>query len=413
MLARMKIWMKYLLGSALGVALALALPESDAAIGGLLSYLFELALRVGRYALVPLLFFSLPVAVYELNEDKEFWRILGKSILMILVAVLAFALAGVIIAAVARPARIPLLSDALPPGAPPTLRSLLLGVFPPSMFESLLAGNFLLPVSFLAILLGLSFSHDRVATKPALSLFDSFSRIVYQINSFFVEFLGVLVIATAAWSTVALRSALREDVYRPLLILLLAEVLVVGFLAIPGLIYLLGGVKNPWRALYGLLAPALAGLFSGDVFFPAGSLLKHGKESLGVRRRVSSLVLPLALIMGRAGSVLIASTAFVVVLSSYSNLGISLGSLAWIVLASPFLALVLGAEPGRGAMAGLITLCGLYGKGFENGYLIAAPLALPLAAAGVVLDLIWAGALSLIVAKRAGDVSEKEARFFI
>lgn len=409
----MKIWMKYLLGSLLGLVLALALPESDLAIRELLSFLFDLAIRIGRYALVPLVFFSLPVAVYELNEDRQFWKITGKTLLILLSSVAAFALVGVLVAAVIRPARIPLLSEAIPPAATPGIRDIILSVFPQGLTATLRAGSLLLPAAFLGVLLGLAFSHDRVTTKPALTLFDSFSRIIYQINSFFTEFLGILVIATGAWSTIAIRAALREGVYRPLLLVVLAEVLVMALAVIPALLYGLGGVKRPWRALYGLLAPALAGLASGDAQFPAGALLKHGKESLGVRRRVSSIVIPLALVIGRAGSVLVSSTAFVVVLSSYSNLGISLGSLAWIVLVSPLLGLVLGAEPGRGTMAGLIALCGLYGRGFENGYLIAAPLALPLAAAGAFLDMLWAGSVTLIVARRAGDVEEKEARFHI
>jgi hypothetical protein len=102
-----------------------------------------------------------------------------------------------------------------------------------------------------------------------------------------------------------------------------------------------------------------------------------------------------------------------VVLSSYSNLGVSPGSLLWIVVFAPLAALLVGASPDRGAIAALMALCALYGKGFENGFLIAAPVALPLAAIGAFMDALWAGCASLILARRSELSQEKEARFFI
>jgi Na+/H+-dicarboxylate symporter len=277
----------------------------------------------------------------------------------------------------------------------------------------LVNGHFLLPTYFLALLLGLAFSHDRAATKPVVQLFDSLSRVFYQINSFFVEFLGILIIAATARNVLELRSAARSDVYFPLLMTVGVETLVVALIVLPALLWFFGGKKNPYRVLYGLLAPSLAALVSGDLYFSLGTLMKHSKESLGVRRRANALDIPLAAIFGRAGTALVTSTAFIVVLSSYSNLGVSLGSLLWIVIFAPIATLLVGASPDRGAMAALMALCSLYGKGFENGFLIAAPVALPLIAIGAFLDALWIGCASLLLARRSELSQEKEARFFI
>ena len=110
---------------------------------------------------------------------------------------------------------------------------------------------------------------------------------------------------------------------------------------------------------------------------------------------------------------MVTSTAFIVVLSSYSNLGVSTGSLLWIVVFAPLATLLVGSSPAGGAMAALTSLCALYGKGFENGFLIAAPVALPLIAIGAFLDALWAGCASILLARRAGMAQEKESRFFI
>lgn len=410
----MKIWMKYLVGAVLGAAIALVVPLDDETVRGTLSFLSELSIRVGRYALVPLVLFSLPVAVFELNEDKEFWRLLGRGLLLILASVAVFVLIGVLSAAAFKPARIPLLSESAPAAAAPGIKELLLAVFPPSVFSVLSSsGDFLLPVYFLAILLGFSFSSDKVATKPVVSVFDSLSRISYQINSFFSEFLGVLVIAVTAFNVFELRLAVKSEVYRPLLLVIGVEALVVTFAVIPAILYFFCGRKQPYRWLYAFLAPALAAFVSGDVYFPLGSLTKHAKESLGIRRRANSVILPLTVIFGRAGTALVTATAFIAVLSSYSSIGISLGSLLWILAAAPLLTLLLGAAPGKGAMTSLVALCSLFGRGFENGYLIIVPIAFPLIAVGAFLDMLWAGCMTLILAKDAGQMQEKEVRFYI
>jgi len=413
MLAPMKIWMKYLIGAILGAALALAVPLEDMGLRNALGFLFDLSIRIGRYALVPLVLFSVPVAVFEQNEDKEFWKGLGRTLLVLLAAVAALSVVGVVVAAVVHPARIPLVADAATAGKVPGIKELLLALFPESPFAAIASGQFLLPTYVLALLLGLAFSHDRAATRPAVLLFDALSRVFYQINSFFAEFLGILIIAATARNVLEIRAAPRTDVYRPLLVTVGVEALVVALVVLPAALWFFGGKKNPYRVLYALLAPSLAALVSGDLYFPLGSLMKHSKESLGIRRRANALDIPLAAIFGRAGTALVTSTAFIVVLSSYSNLGVSLGSLLWIVVFAPLAVLLVGSSPDRGTMAALMSLCALYGKGFENGFLIAAPVALPLIAIGAFLDALWAGCATILLARRAGLAQEKEARFFI
>ena len=413
MLATMKIWMKYLMGAIIGAALALAIPLENTGLRNALGFLFDLSIRIGRYALLPLVLFSVPVAVFEQNEDKEFWKGLGRTILVLVAAVAALSVVGVVIAAVVRPTRIPLVADAVSVGKVPGIKDLLFAIFPESPFAALVSGQFLLPTFFIALLLGLAFSHDRAATKPVVLLFDALSRVFYQINTFFAEFLGVLIIAATAHNVIELRAAPRADVYKPLLFTVGVEALVVALIVLPAVLWFFGGKKNPYRVLYALLAPSLAALVSGDLFFPLGSLMKHAKESLGIRRRANTLDIPLAAIFGRAGTALVTSTAFIVILSSYSNLGVSFGSLLWIVIFAPLATLLVGALPDRGSMAALMSLCALYGKGFENGFLIAAPVALPLIAIGAFLDALWAGCASLLLARRAALTQEKESRFFI
>jgi len=409
----MKIWLKYLLAAIVGSAIALVLPASDAGASKILSTIFGIAVHVGRYALIPLIFFSLPVAVFELNEDKEFWKDLGRAAFFLVLSVMAFTFLGVLGAAIFHPARIPLVADTAAAIPVPGIEQYLDAIFPSSVFATLTQGDYLFPICLLAVFLGLSFSHERALTKPAILVFDALSRAFYHINAVFTEFLGILIIGVSAWSVFELRSALSGDYYRPLLLVIGVETLVMALVIVPLVLFLFLDRKNPYRYLYAILGPALAGLMSGDAYFPLGSLMKHVRESLGVRRRASAIALPMAAIFGRAGTVLVTATTFVVILASYSDLGLSAGTLLWILGAAPLITLILGTVPGTGTMTALVALSALYGRGFENGYLIAVPIALPLSAAGAFLDIIWAGVASLVLARREGHAKEREARFFI
>jgi hypothetical protein len=80
---------------------------------------------------------------------------------------------------------------------------------------------------------------------------------------------------------------------------------------------------------------------------------------------------------------------------------------------TPLLTLIVGAAPRNGAMTALMALCALYGRGFNNGYLIIVPIAFPLIAAGSFIDTIWAGCANLIIARKDGLCAEKESRFYI
>jgi hypothetical protein len=62
--------------------------------------------------------------------------------------------------------------------------------------------------------------------------------------------------------------------------------------------------------IYALISPALMAFFSGDVLFAYGSLTKHTKENLGLRRKVGSSLSPYWLLLGRAGSSMITLMTF-------------------------------------------------------------------------------------------------------
>ena len=70
----MKIWIKYVLACILGSLAAFLLPLNVASVQKTIDFLTEMSIRFGRYMLVPLLFFSMVLAIYKLRNKENLFK---------------------------------------------------------------------------------------------------------------------------------------------------------------------------------------------------------------------------------------------------------------------------------------------------------------------------------------------------
>jgi Na+/H+-dicarboxylate symporter len=256
-------------------------------------------------------------------------------------------------------------------------------------------------------------SYDRNYTKPVISLIDSLSRIFYHVASFFSEILGLIIIVLAAYWAIRFQDVLQADVFRDLILLLAVFSVVLGFGLLPLLLYFIKPKVNPWAVLYGSLGPALGAFFSGDINFSIPVILRHLKENMGVRRRSSTVTVSLFAAFGRAGSAMVAAASFIVIIKSYSSLGVTLADVVTIGVRATLISFLLARHSGDAAYTALAVLCLGYGRGYEAGYLILKPLAFYLVAIGAFLDVMINCFASFALA-RAGDFQEdRKIRQFI
>ena len=107
----MKLWIKYLIAIALGLGAAFILPANNTAIASVVASLSEFSVRFGRYTLLPLLFFGVSTAVFQLRSTK----LLGKTALWTIIAVfgttLILALLGLLSILIVKLPRIPITGD--------------------------------------------------------------------------------------------------------------------------------------------------------------------------------------------------------------------------------------------------------------------------------------------------------------
>ena len=394
----MKIWIKLLAGGIIGALLAYFLPDTSAE--DIYSYLTELIINIGRYAIYPLVFFSVAVGTFELRQEKKVLKVLGRTMLYLAGAGILLSIIGAGSVLLMSPERIPIIIEEEITFSTPTLKQILLQLFPRNYFKVFTeSGNHLLPLFFLSFFLGLNFTFDRLMTRPAVQFFDSMSRIFYHINSFVLEVMGLGMIALTAFLVTQILSIPELQLYSELIIVLGIDSAVVLFIIYPIFLYLLGGKKNPFRWLYAVLAPLFGGLVSGDSYFSLGFMMRNGKENLGIPRSIGSISLPIFALFGRAGTALVSGASFILILTSYSSLGITIPDFLWVVLYTFLLSFTLGSVPGLGAFVALSMLCTLYGSGYEEGYLILKPIAPILISIAVLLDVASASFSSMLIAR--------------
>ena len=409
----MKLWLKYIAGILVGAALYLVVPKSLFEADGFLRQGAGIALHIGYYAFLALLVTGIPLAVMKLSEEGKFWRIALRSVAYFLVSSFVAALLGILVAQIPDMARLPLLADM----ASTTTQGIgqrLVDIFPLNLGSlSVFSGDLGLPLLVLAFIAGLAMAHDPTAARPVADLLDSASRILYTVNTFITEILSVLLIPITADCLNSLSRSFAGGAYGPVAVIILLGSMGVVFIAMPIFIYISSGGKNPFPYLYAFLASSLAALASGNLRFAAGTMMREEAEDMGLRRRYSSVILPVGLVFGRVGTAFVAAMCSIFMLSAYSPLAGSFGNTMLMLAVVPAATILACAAIPGGPIGVLILVCSIFGKGFENGYLVAAPIALLLSMAATTIDLLWVGVSQVLCARALTHSERKRSRHFI
>ena len=411
----MKVWIKLLIGSILGMAIGFLLPEDSQSIASAFQWMEKLALGIGRYTVVPVLVFSLTIAVYELRLDEQFWPMMLKNFILIVGVSFFVIFMGIMITMFYSPERIPIEkveqfeSLSLETGAS------VLEIFPSNMLSVLAgSGTYIFPACAFAFFLGMGLNYDRNYAKPVISMIDSLSRIFYHIASFFSEILGFILIVLSAYWAVRFHGVIQAKVYKDLIVMLGIFSVILCFGILPLFLYILKPKVNPWLVLYGSLGPAITAFISGDIVFSIPILMRHSKENFGIRRRSSSISMALFSTFSRCGSAMVAAAAFIVIIKSYSYLRIAPDDLLSIGFRAFLISFLLARHPGNGAYIALAALClGYSGGEYRAGYLILKPLAFYLVAIGAFIDIMINSLCTYVLAKTNGFIEEKNLVHFI
>lgn len=409
----MKIWLKYLVGAALGITFALIAGAENTAFEQAVSFLSNLALQFGRYALYPAVFFSFTFSIFELRETKKVLKLAVITVAVVGAAVLLLSCIGLLSVLIHTPTRIPIFVESISEVKPIGLTESVMQLLPSSAFEAVTNGTYLLPLCIFGGFAGAGCAVDKHIAKPALTLIDSLARVSYAVMVFFVDMLVFALTAISAYWAVLLRTMLLTAMFTDFMLVLLTDFLLIALIIYPAILKLCCRRVNPYRVLYASLAPTLAAFFSQDAHVALTVLLRHCNESLSVRRRISSVALPVFSVFGRAGSALVITVSFVIILKSYSSLSIGVEDMVWLIGTASLFSCLLGRFPVGGTYIALSSVCMLYGRGFESGYLILQPAAFLIGSVAAALNALTAMVGAYIAAYHCNMTGEKDLRFFI
>ena len=400
----MKIWIKYLIGLILGLIAGFIFSNnSAAALQGLRPFI-DVFINIGRYSFYPLVFFSLAIGVHELILNKRFFQVYGNAIMVMIATVLLSTIVGVLITLIFSPDRIPVILERKTIQALPSFYTQLIEIFPKNLFSIFSeSGNFIIPTVFLALALGVNFGFDKVITKPVVTLFDSFNRIMYNINSLIIEIMTPIMGFFSAYLFFSISSVSQIALYRGLfLILLVASVLLI-FIIFPAILYLIGFKENTYKHLLGILGAGIAGFLSGDNYLANNVLIHHSHKNLGISRPTGAVSISLFSIFGRPGTAMVSAVCFIVMLRSYTNSGAEFSQILYIASIIFIASFALASAPGTGVLMLLTIVCSMYGRGIEDGYLMFIPIIPLLLGFAVFIDVIAAGLCSLVISYRSKD----------
>ena len=409
----MKVWIKYLLGVLIGIASAFILPMDNETVNAVVTFVLDLFIRFGRYIVVPLLSFSAAVAVNKLRSSKLILKTTLLTSGIIILSSLILTVVGLVSILIVKLPRIPITVDKVEEVYSLHIPMLIKSLFPNSAFEAFLEGSFLLVPFLFAFIVGWESASDQNAFRPVFSFLDSFSKLFYGIAVFFTEIMSVGMIVILCNWTVTFRSVWASGIYTPMIIMFIVDFVLIVGLIYPLILYYVCNDPHPYRVLFASITSCLVSFFSGDSNLTLPLNIRHGKESLGIRRKISGYTYPLFSMFARGGSALVVVISFIVIWRSYSSLAIPVVDVIWVSVLAFLLSFLLGGLPSGGAFILLAILCNRYSKGFETSFLLLKPAAPIICSFAALFDTVTAMFGSYIVAVKTKMIEHHTVSHFI
>ncbi|MBP5519065.1 MAG: dicarboxylate/amino acid:cation symporter [Treponema sp.] len=408
----MKVWVKYLIGVALGVLAALILPGNAAMSNGV-AFLTELFIRIGRYVVVPLIFTTAIVSVSRLRSSKLLWKTAGLTGIIVVVSAFILTLVGLLSILIVKLPRIPITVEATTEAFNLDIKGMILSLFPYSGFDSVKDGSFLLVCLVMAFIVGWESASEETAFKPILTLSDSLSDLFYNVANFFTEIMAVLGIAIVCYWTIDFRAVIATGIFTPMIIMFIIDFVIVAGIIYPLILYFVCHDPHPYKVLYASVAPLVLSFFSGDANLVVPLANRHLRDSLGIRRRCRGFTYPLLSIFARGGSALVSTISFILIWRSYSSLSIPGTDILWIFGLSFGLSFLLGGSPSGGAFVLLTIICTKYARGFETSVLLLKPASMIICSFAALFDTLTGMVGTYIVAVKTKMVEHHSITHFI
>lgn len=339
-----------LLGALLGIFLPSAVPYIKPIGDIFLNLLFIL--------IVPLVFFSIATAIYNLKQRQMVGRVLGITMIVFIVLGLIAGILTYLGCIVFNP-----MDATMPQWSNTTFEKqnageLLVNTLTVSDFNLLLSKSHILPLIVFALLFGLAIASLGEKGKPMDRFIESGNMVIMQIMELIMK-LAPIGLGCYFASIIAQLGTQVLTGYMRMLLLFCALTLLVYFVLFPFCIYFVCG-KNQLKLFFKyILSPSLTALAtcSSSACMPINIISCKRME---VKDEIAETVIPLGTNLFKIGSIMngVLKVIFAMALVGMSYESLSAGTI--VVLLAFLSATVVGAIP-SGGMTGEIFICALLG----------------------------------------------------
>lgn len=345
----MEIWLTYLAALLMAGATAFAFPSTQAVYKAVGSAA-ELLTGAGVFLFIPVSFITLASGVASLRKDKLGKKITGVNILWALVTSFVLTL----LAALA--ARLFGLSFPVTASAGGESVSLFSSYASSIDFAGVLSliEDIFIPLVILALVTGMALTPSSDVIRPAYTVFNSLSEVMYRIIRC-VTYFGALYVYLAA--TDFFISLYREKTafVSPSFFLKTAGAALLVLLVVLPLLYAFftGFRRNPYKILGRAFSSLIFAFVSGNIFFSALQNESIDRCSLGVQKRIVSTTVPFGVIITRGGTCFVSTLTVITLLTT---LGAEISLVALLIIALTVVGLSLLSSMSAGMETAFISI---------------------------------------------------------
>lgn len=395
----MKLWMKMLIGLALGVITGIILgPNAQ-----YLKPVGTVFLGLLNMLVVLLVFSSMTIGITSINDTKKLGRVGLKTVALYAITTAIAIVIGLVFAYWMKPGEgIGLAQSAeINIGDSPEILTLILSMVPSNPVSSLANGNVLQIIVF-ALFLGIAITLAGEKGKPLLRVMESLAEVMYKVTGMVMNLAPYGVFAIMAW----VAGTFGAGILLPLLKFVLANYIACAvhmLIVFCGILYFMAKVK-PGPFFKGM-GDAIAVAFSTSSSSATLPVSLHCvQQNLGIPKNIASFVLPLGSTINMNGTAIFQGITAVFIAQAY---GIELGiqNLLIIVVTATLSAVGAAGIPGGGLVTLSIVLSSV-GLPIEGIALVAGVDRLR-DTVSTVVNILGDGVVAVYVSKKEGELDEK------
>ncbi|MCI7606730.1 MAG: dicarboxylate/amino acid:cation symporter [Spirochaetales bacterium] len=321
----METWLTYLAALLMAGATAFTF-SSSSSLFGMMSTLTSYLTGVAAFLFLGTSIVTMAAGTASLRKNKLGGKVLRTTILWAVITTLVLSFLG---AFAARFVDVIFPVSASAGGDYESEITSFLSVIDPLCSSAFLSKCFI-PALIASFILGVALTPSSDIIRPAYTVMNSFSEVMYRIQRTLTYFGACYVYVAATTFFLGLWQEKTAFAAPEPFIALIVATLVVVLVILPLLFaFFTGFKKNP----YGVIGRGLSGLItafvSGNMF--ASSLIGESlsRSNLGIQKRISSTVTPLSIVITRGGTAFVST---VTVITLLKTLGAEISMVALILL---------------------------------------------------------------------------------